>query len=123
MDIRFRPAFERQVDYFRQKPEYDEIYNMIKSVQTQVPLRPDAELFLMINVGQLIVIPWSETEKQDFLQVHRNILHQDLAAIIGQADKVASSSGRREISANALLEAVASRTVRILTRGLDIWGP
>lgn len=126
MDNKFRPAFEEQVNYFATKagmPEYAEIYQMIKSVRSLVPLRPDAELFLMINAGQLIVVPWNITTQGDFLRVHGKLLRDDLSEIIAEASAVASRSKRDEISANALVSVVANRTVGTRTRGLNIWGP
>jgi hypothetical protein len=58
-----------------------------------------------------------------FLNNHGEDLDADPREIIAQAESQANSLQERAISANLLLSVTASRTVGVLTRALNIWGP
>jgi hypothetical protein len=48
---------------------------------TGLSLRADGVLFLALNIGHLIVIPWQETEQRDFRTTHGPLLADDIRDI------------------------------------------
>jgi hypothetical protein len=133
VDPKFNVGFEEQINRLIKISPYDEIMRMLHSIRPQTPLRPDGVLFLLVNVGRLIVIPWdiaidnvpwgSPSMGQGFLGSHGTILYDDLREIIAQAEAEARSRQEVAISANILLSVTGARTVGLRTRTLNIWGP
>jgi hypothetical protein len=133
MDPRFNAGFEEQIKRLEQIPPYDEISRMLQNVKTEIPLRPDAILFLMINAARMIIIPWAiavggeqpgtPTFGASFLSNHANILYEDLREIVERAEVEARARSEGAISANIVLSVTGARTVGVRTRALNIWGP
>jgi hypothetical protein len=133
MDPAFNRGFEEQINRLLQIAPYDAIMGMIRSVKTELPIRVDGILFLLVNTSRMIVIPWditrtnatlgSPTMGQDFLFHHGKDLSEDLRELITEADAAARAQGQNEISANILTTVTGNRTVGVRTRGTNIWGP
>ena len=133
MDPKFNVGFEEQINRLIKIPPYDEISRMLDSIKPQIPLRPDGILFLLVNVGRLIVIPWDITIHnvplgnpsmgKGFLGSHATILYDDLKEIVAQAETEALRRQEAAISANILLSVTGARTAGLRTRTLNIWGP
>jgi hypothetical protein len=85
-------------------------------------LRADGTLFLLINIGYLIVVPWDNTEGDHFMNspyVHD--LEQDIIDILSETSAIAQQRKVTDISANLLLEVTATRRGGMRTRGLNLW--
>jgi hypothetical protein len=74
-------------------------------------LRPDGELFLLGNIGGLIVIPWDGVYgPDDFKQKHIGLLAGDMDAILRDAARLALQKHTNEVSARTVLEVTARMT-------------
>src|SRR5262249_26514556 len=119
MDQRFLPAFRTQARQLLGNNLFKEIRNVISSVESEVlsppyHLRTDGLLFLLINIGYMIVLPWEYTEVNDFLTRNREMLREDLTMVMTEAKNrvgapAGAPAGAIEISASTLLDAVATR--------------
>jgi hypothetical protein len=128
MDPRFLGAFVDQVNGLIKNPPFDWIFSMINDVTPQVvrppiQIRPDGMLFLLGNIGGLIVMPWETTEHENFRTTHGRLLTSDIMDILRNGITIATQRGVNELSANILLDATANRNNALATRGLQIWGP
>jgi hypothetical protein len=127
MDSRFVPAFVNQIRILTANAPYDWISAMINDAITAVlhpssmRLREDGTLFLLVNIAEMIVKPWQETEQRDFRSTHSGILFEDIRDILAEARAIASAESISDISANLLLNVTATRRGGKRTRGLDIW--
>jgi hypothetical protein len=86
-------------------------------------LRVDGVLFLVLNMGAMIVIPWQRAHGKDFFALYQAELAEDIRDILNEAKLMASQLKAREISAKLLVAVTATRRGGRRTRGTNIWGP
>lgn len=128
MDQRFIPSFRQQVDQLSQNDPFSWIRGLLRDIATrhiQLPmaLRPDGELFLLGNIGGLIVIPWDRVHGGgNFKQTHLQLLSDDMDVILRNAALLTLQKGTNDVSARTILE-VTARIPALATLGLNIWGP
>jgi hypothetical protein len=131
MDPIYEPAFEAQLnDLINVSPDKD-VYSTIASIvesadQTTMPpkmLRSDARLFLVLNMGAMIAIPWQKARSANFFTQYRGQLEADAQDILTEAKQMAAQQGLKEISSNLLVSVTATRRGGTRTRGINIWGP
>lgn len=129
MEPKFVPGFEIYLQNLRQNATFDRIAEMVNETASRIlkpfslSLRADGALFLVGNIGAMIVIPWETVEGQNFFTVHGGLLTSDIEDILVESRVIAQQRNISEISANLLLEVVATRRGGIQTRGLAVWGP
>jgi hypothetical protein len=127
MNPRFLPAFEAQVNDLRRRDPFSWIYEMVQAGERNIldnasqQLRADGTLFLLINIGHLIVMPWDDTEGNRFIDIHHQMLEEDTQDILRETSMVAQQRKVTDISANLLLEITATRRGGVRTRGLNLW--
>jgi hypothetical protein len=131
MDPIYGPAFDAELnDLINVSPDKN-VYSTIQAIvesadQNTTPstmLRSDATLFLVLNMGAMIVIPWQKAKKMDFFKQYRSLLEEDAKDILTEAKQMASQQGLKEISSNLLVSVTATRRGGMRTRGINIWGP
>ena len=128
MDQGFIPIFRQQVDLLSQNDPFSWIRGLVRDIaarhiQPPMELRPDGELFLLGNIGGLIVIPWDRANGTgDFRQTHLPLLSADVEVILRNAVFVTLQKGASGISARTILE-VTARIPSLAVLGLNIWGP
>jgi hypothetical protein len=129
MDERFRPAFVNTIESLTADEPFRTLDARIREAEGAIlvpshTLRHDARLFLLINIGYLIVKPWDQTMTHDpFLTDHGSELNNDVREILEEGKLLAQQRLETEISANLMLQVVAHRRRGVRTRGLNIWGP
>lgn len=129
MDPNFIPIFQQQVASLGQNDPYSWISSLLRDIATRhiippMTLRPDGELFLLVNIGNLIVIPWDGRHGQNsFKNTHIRLLEDDMNVILRDAVLLTRQKGTNEVSARTLLEATARQIAPLATLRLNIWGP
>ena len=143
MDQRFITGFERQVNFLAQREPFKWILELVRDEASRIlpplKLREDGALFLIGNIGALIVGAWDIVEGPgNFRSSHSGQLRDDVGTILRDARGLAVAANVTEISARLLLVTTAWRelapqTLQFLqsrppqtplsTLGLGIWGP
>lgn len=131
MDLIYEPAFASQLsDLISVSPDnavYLRIAGLVERADhrtnPQGILRADGSLFLVLNVGAMIVIPWQRTQNADFFKHYQADLEADILDILTEAKAMAAQLAVTEISANLLMAVTATRRGGQRTRGTNIWGP
>jgi hypothetical protein len=131
MDPIYAPAFASQlndlIEVSQDKAIYSRIAGLVQAsdrdTKPQGTLRVDGALFLVLNMGAMIVIPWQRAHDQDFFEVYQADLAADIRDILNEAKLMASQLKATEISANLLVAVTATRRGGQRTRGTNIWGP
>lgn len=85
------------------------------------PLRPDAKLFLLINLTEMVVIPVLDPRNQRKVDENelRAAIRDDVRMLVATADE----DGRgNEISSGDILRAVASHWDRLRINQIRFWG-
>jgi hypothetical protein len=131
MDPIYAPAFDSQISDLLNKSPDQQVYLRIAGLiekadygtTPQGMLRTDGRLFLMLNMGAMIVIPWQRTQNRDFFSQYPSELQDDLIDILTEAKILAAQLNVKEISANLLVMVTATRRSGQRTRGINIWGP
>jgi hypothetical protein len=104
---------------------------VLKELRYDDRLRPDARLFLVVNVHQMVVLPlligpsdvrvqFSGLARQDFPSQLEQAVVRDLRTILVEASLDSVSS--HEISAHAVVNATARNWARLEILGFDVWG-
>ena len=125
----FVPIFEQEVTILSQNNPYSWIRGLMTDIATRHIIRPmilraDGELFLLGNMGGLIVLPWDGVHGPGhFRQTHIRLLADDMDAILREAARLTLQKRTNEVSARSLLEVTARMTPPLATLSLDIWGP
>lgn len=124
MDARFLPAFENQARELLEDRPFRPILAMITSMEREMEckLRADGLVFLLINVGYMIILPWERTEVRSFLEANGDLLRADIGKILSRAKDSDSYGTAQEISANRVLEAVNELKADMSTLNLRLWG-
>jgi hypothetical protein len=129
MDPQFLAIFARQVDLLSKNDPFSWIRGLLRDIATRhitppMTLRPDGELFLLGNIGGLIVGPWDERYgRDDFRKSNLRLLTDDMDHILRESVSLTRQKGTYEVSARTLLEATARSAVPLATLALNIWGP
>ena len=128
MDQRFRPAFVEIIESLTENEPFQTLNVRLQEAERAIlgaprTLRDDARLFLLINIGYLIVKPWDATTHDPLLFNHGTELNDDVREILEEGNLLAEQRNESEISANLMLEVVAHRRRGVRTRGRNIWGP
>jgi hypothetical protein len=130
MDPQFSTIFARRLDLLSQTDPFSWIRSLLGDIATRhlnpqgMTLRPDGELFLLTNIGELIVIPWDGRYGQgNFKNLHFTLLTNDMDRILADSVPLTRQKGALEVTARTLLETTARMTVPLATFALNIWGP
>lgn len=87
-------------------------------------IRSDAFVFLFHNLRLMVVIPWQLVHGADFNNAEMTeVVEEDLEKIIEVAANLSEASDKREVSANALFQAIAQLDSTLQVRAEDFWGP
>ena len=84
--------------------------------------RPDAQLFLISNLMNMVVEPVIEVrrvEAEDLVP----LLLQDIAAIIALSEAISAQRDREYISATSVAVALGQLAPQLATTALRVWGP
>ena len=82
-------------------------------------LRPDARLFLLLNIHQMVALPLSyEVGRENPVNLD-SVLRTDLSTIL-QAAREESKEG--EISGHNVINAISSTWEKLQISKLEIWG-
>ena len=98
--------------------------NILLFRETEMHLRPDAFVFLFSNLRIMIVRPWEAVEGRDFYASGMSdLIRRDVRDIFRLAAEQRREGERKEISANAVFQAIAQLGEGLRTRAEEFWGP
>jgi hypothetical protein len=130
MDPRYLPEFERRANDLSRTPPYDWLSGVIaEEVATilrphGVELRADGMVFLLLNIGDLVVKPWQEVNSQQFLGTqYVDLVRQDVQYLLRIGLVAAQTQQRSVVSSNMLLQGAAVLGEGLTVRSLQLWGP
>ncbi|MBZ5521188.1 MAG: hypothetical protein LAP21_02910 [Acidobacteriia bacterium] len=114
----FRPPEFRDLDV------YAAITDVAKDLKLESRLRPDAALFLMINLDQMVVRPLSYRSRSSGSKVIleggeiQEMIRDDIRSILSEAQKYTKD----EISAHSILNVIRGLWDSLRTSRLEVWG-
>jgi hypothetical protein len=82
-------------------------------------LRPDARLFLLVNLHEMIVLPLSASPGRLEGQRLAELLRNDVRTILEAARE---PTGNNEISGHAVINAISRVWDKLRATELDVWG-
>lgn len=131
MDPKFLPSFAGIVGDLENSEPFDWIASLVREQAAtylhpnKVNLRDDGMVFLLVNIANLVVIPWERTMSQGFRSDYSNSdsLRKDVGYILSIGLLAAQVQNRDDVSANMLLNAVAALGEGLTIRSLQLWGP
>jgi hypothetical protein len=107
----------------------DAIDEMIESKKLRQRVRPDAKYFLLVNLHQMIAIPYlfafEPVERYEKgLGDLRNAFRHDIDLILSSAVDLQKTGGRsnEEISAHDIIRSIDRSWKELMTAKFDIWG-
>ena len=111
MDRKYIPAFKKILKdltenrkIVRVNQALDQLSEMI--LPEGMTLREDARLFLVANFNFMVLLPWEEVNKTDFVQDNPHTLDDDIGKILKRAVKIAGDKRSKQVTARHILESV-----------------
>ena len=94
---------------------------VLREMGLEQRLRPDARLFLVVNVHQMVVLPLSYTAHMPPRDLLKDMIRDDIRSVL----QVAISSERRdqrEVSGHAVVNALSQVWEKLRITEFQLWG-
>ncbi|MFZ0862363.1 MAG: hypothetical protein ABR881_25475 [Candidatus Sulfotelmatobacter sp.] len=132
MHARFRDIYSAQVTQFLQlgaargdrRADLGQANNALSAVTASLkdsrrPLRPDAALFLLLNLNEMVIRPLTDAESPVRVNDLGQRLAEDTRVILAAAD--AEAGDRRELAASHVLWAAAKVLPQLSLKSYSLW--
>ena len=119
-------GFRRQSNYFLPIKIGDIIESVIGKMKLGNKVRPDAKHFLLVNIHQMVVLPYSKFVDQGNGMVRegdfdwQQAIREDVEMILNEVSPDISQEG--EISGHDVIESVSKVWDKLKSSSAQIWG-
>lgn len=100
----------------------DALESAIREAKLEGRLRPDAHLFLLVNVHHMVVLPLSFAAKMPSRDTLRDILSADIRTILESARHRSDLTDQHEISGHTIVSALAEAWQKLRITEFELWG-
>jgi hypothetical protein len=100
----------------------DALENAIRDTGVERKLRPDARLFLLVNVHNMVVLPLSFAGEMPPQRVTIEMLSEDLRLILKDASARAEQLQEEEISGHMVLNVLSEVWGKLRITEWQLWG-
>ena len=139
MDPEFREIYSEQIEWYsrtllhseRWWPDFElrtlaiateAIEEAVRTLPYDLSLRPDARLFLLINLHQIVTMPLADRRSPIDLSVEvENGIKSDVKMILNASIEYAAESRRREIAASHVVWGLASVLNELSLKSWRLW--
>jgi hypothetical protein len=87
------------------------------SIRFNKELRPDAKMLLLLNFGNLVVVPLAVAERAKPDEIYGAVAH-DIATLVAHAAEIADG---REISAHTIIDALSGLWRQLDVSAFKLW--
>jgi hypothetical protein len=139
MDPEFKKIYQELFDSYRAGPVNGELSDEQRSrmkdslalvgdiIESELPtinlpLRPDARLFLIVNIHQIIALPLSHPDSPtEFSDEVKDELRSDIRDILQSAKKESENRNREEVAASHVLWGISKILDKLKLKSWRIW--